>query len=573
MAPSCSFRERDGARGGLGVRTCTQALRTLSAVVLLLAVAITPAPAAPTKDTVVIGMAQEPDILGQFSIMSAERVVRNPLWASVAPFTERWTREPLLAEKLPSIKDGDWVVLPNKKMRVTWKLKRAFTWHDGRPVTALDFRFTYAMLRHPQTPQISRFILRKVDNVLVPNADDPYSLVVQWNELWPFANASPFGTDEVYPRHLLEPAYLKDPSKLKAHAYWRAPVANGPYRFVEWVPGSHITLEAYERWPAGTPKVKRLVFRFILDSTVLQANVIAGNVDGTEIGNFSIEQMLDIERRNLQVATHYTESLRWERIDFNLDNEWLKDKRVRQALAHAIDREGMFQALFRGRQPVAHSWIAPKHPAYNATVRKYPYDIGRARALLAEAGFAPGSDGILRDPRGKRFELVFMTTAGHAAREQVQLIIKEQLKQVGIDLRIDNRPSSVFFGTVTPRRQFPHLAMYTSVFSPESTAFDRFHSTQIPSETNNWEGNNRTGWRNAENDRLMEQIIGELDPARLGMLLRQHQAVFAEELPSLPLFFGLALTTARKEIRNVKPVGLEGSYLPWNAWEWAWGDQ
>jgi ABC-type transport system substrate-binding protein len=76
-----------------------------------------------------------------------------------------------------------------------------------------------------------------------------------------------------------------------------------------------------------------------------------------------------------------------------------------------------------------------------------------------------------------------------------------------------------------------------------------------------------------ENDRLMEQVIGEMDPAQPTVLLRQHQALFAEELPSLPLFFGLSLTSARKEIRNVKPVGLAGSYLPWNAGEWAWGDQ
>lgn len=537
-----------------------------------LAAPVLPVIAAPAKDTVVIGMAQEPDILGEFSIMSAERVIRNTLWAYLAPFNEKWTKVPQMVEKIPAIKDGDWVVLPNNKMKVTWKLKRGFTWHDGRPVTALDFRFTYGMLRNPRTPQVSRFILNKVDNVLVPTPNDPYTLVVQWNERWPFANSDPFGSVTIYPRHLLEPAYLKDPSTLKVHPYWKAPVANGPYRFVEWVPGSHITVAAYDRWPLGAPRVKRIVFRFILDSTVLTANAIAGNVDGTEIGNLSIDQMLEIERRNPQMATHFTESLRWERIDFNLDNEWLKDKRFRQALAYAIDREAIFGAMFKGRQPVAHSWIAPKHPAYNPNVKKYPYDPARAKALLTEAGFVPGPDGVLRDRNAKRVEIIFMTTAGNAAREQVQQIVKEQLKEVGIEIKIDNRPSSVFFGTITPRRQFPHFAMSTGVFSPESTGFDRFHSSQIPSAENSWEGNNRSGWRNAENDRLMEQIISELDSTKRHALMQRQQALFAEELPSLPMFFGLSLTTARKEIRNVKPVGLAETYLPWNAWQWVWGE-
>lgn len=534
-----------------------------------LLVPVHPAAGAP-KDSVIIGMAQEPDKLGEFSIMSASGVIENTLWGYVAPFTERWVRQPIMVEKLPTVKDGDWVILPNRKMKVTWKLKHGFTWHDGKPVTALDYRFTYGMLRNPRVPQVSRFILNKVDNILVPDPRDPYTLVVQWNELWPFASSSPFGNQIIYPRHLLESDYLKDPSKMNVHPYWRAPVANGPFKFVEWVPGSHLTVEAYDKWPVATPKIKRVTFRFILDSTVLQANIIAGNVDGSEIGNLSIDQMVEIERRNATVVTNYTEALRWERIDFNLDNEWLKDKRVRQAIAHAIDREAIVQALFKGKQPVAHSWLAPKHPAYNPNVKKYPYDPAKAKALLAEAGFTPGPDGILRDRNGKRFEMTYMTTAGNSAREQYQQIVREQLKEVGIDIRIDNRPASVFFGVVTPRRQFPHLAMYTSVFSPETTGFDRFHSSQIPSEQNNWEGNNRVGWRNAEVDRLMEQIIGEMDAAKRIALMKRQQEVFAEELPSLPLFFGLSLTTARKALLNVKPTGLSGTYLLWNSWQWVW---
>ncbi len=522
------------------------------------------------RDTVVIGMGQEPDVLGQFSIMAAAGVINNALWAYVAPFNDHWVRVPVTVEKLPTLKDGDWQVLPNKKMKVTWKLRKGFTWHDGKPVTALDWRFTYGMLRNPQVPQVSRFIIRKVDHLLVPDPTDPYTLVVQWNDLWPFANTSPFGEQIAYPRHVLEAPYLKDPTKINADPYWRSPIGNGPYKVVEWAAGSHITLEAYSGWALGVPKVRRVVFRFILDSTVLQANQIAGTIDGTEINNFGTQQMVEIERRNSEINTHYTEGLTWERIDFNLDNEWLKDRRVRKALAHAVDRETIVQALFQGKQPVAHSWLAPKHPASNSNVRKYPYDVARAKALLVEAGFTRGPDGILRDRTGKRVEMTIMTTAGNAVREQVEQILKEHLKQVGIDLRIDNRPASVFLGPIISRRQFPHLAMYASLFTPDSTPFDRFHSSQIPTAENSWEGNNRPGWRNTENDRLMEQIIGELDEAKRIALFKRQQEVFADDLPSLPLYFRLTLTTMRKSLRNVKPTGLGTYYLPWNAWEWAW---
>lgn len=526
------------------------------------------------RDTVVIGTSQEPDMISNvFSVMVASRIIENALFAYASPWTDRWVRMPVMVEKLPTVKDGDWVLLPNNKMKVTWRLKRGFTWHDGRPVTALDWRFTYGMLRNPLTPRVSRFILNKVDNVLVPNPNDPYTLVVQWNELWPFAGSLPFGEGYPFPRHILESAYLRGPDKLPAHPYWRAPVGSGPYRFVEWVQGSHITLEAYDKFPLGPPKIKKVTYRFILDSVVLQVNQITGNVDAAENAGFDCLALENIEKRNPRIGGHYTEALAWTRVDFNLDDPWLKDKRVRQALAYALDRTALGEvSCSGGRQPVGHSWLAPRHPAYNPNVRKYNYDPARARALLTEAGFTPGPDGILRDPTGKRVEMTIMTTAGNALREAIQVIMKNQLKEVGIDLRIDNRPASVFLGPIINRRQFPHMALYNSNFTPEDSGFSRYHSSQIPSPQNNWEGSNRPGWRNQDNDRIYEQLIAEMDEQKRIALFKRQQEIFAEEVPSLTLWNPIRLTTSHKALREVRPTGLGTSYLPWNIWQWRWGE-
>lgn len=154
-----------------------------------------------------------------------------------------------------------------------------------------------------------------------------------------------------------------------------------------------------------------------------------------------------------------------------------------------------------------------------------PFDQARARQLLAEAGFTPGPDGFLGDSTGRRLEITIMSTAGNALREQIEQVIKEQLTQVGMDLRIDNRPASVFLGPVINRRQFPHLALYGSLFSPETLPISRFHSSKIPSAANNWEGDNRAGWRNAENDRLWEQMISELDEKKRMALFRRQQEI------------------------------------------------
>jgi peptide/nickel transport system substrate-binding protein len=303
------------------------------------------------------------------------------------------------------------------------------------------------------------------------------------------------------------------------------------------------------------------------------ANQMAGSVDATENAGFDCEQLDQIEKRNSQIRAFYQEALSWERVDFNLDNEWLKDKRVRQAIAHAMDRAAMADlSCSGGRQPPAHGWLAPRHPASHPNPKRYAFDQARARTLLQEAGFTMGSDGVLRDPAGRRFEMTIMSTAGNSLREQVEQVMKEQLKQVGIDLRIDNRPASVFLGPIINRRQYPHMALYGSLFSPETLPFNRFHSAQIPTVQNNWEGDNRVGWRNAENDRIWEQAISELDEQKRIALLRRQQEIFAEELPSLPLYFRLSRTTAHRKLLGVRPTGLAGSYLAWNSWEWRWDE-
>ncbi len=537
--------------------------RALSAALVLL---ITASPAigtaAPVSDTIVIGVAQEPDTL-MFSAMQVAGEIQDVVYAYMVRYNDRGHPFPQLIEKIPSIKDGDWQILPGKKMRVTYKFKHGYTWHDGRPVTALDTSWTYLMLRNPRSPTISRFELKKIDNMRVANPNDPYTLVVQWNEPYPFANLG----HTVYPKHVLEADYLRDPSKLKGHQQARAPIGSGPYKFVEWIPGSHMTLEAYEAFKEGRPTIRRLVFRFILDSTVLQANVITGDVDVTATtNNFSLDQMVDIESHNPRVVAHYTQGLIWERINLNLDDEFLRHKLVRQAIAYGINREEIASKLFYGKQPVAHTWLPPAHPAHNPNVKEYTYDPSRARQLLAEAGFTPGPDGIMRTPNGKRLELKIISTAGNAIREQIELIMKEQLKQVGIDLKINNVPASVLIGTIIRRRQY-QITMYSNFFG-STTIGSFFHSSQIPSEANNFEGGNHMGWRNAENDRILEQISEELDEATRVQLLRRQQELVAEDLPVIPLYFRLYLTTSKRALRNIKPGGFSG--ITWNAPEWGW---
>jgi peptide/nickel transport system substrate-binding protein len=324
-----------------------------------------------------------------------------------------------------------------------------------------------------------------------------------------------------------------------------------------------------ETYGGEKPKINTITFRFILDSTVMQANLMGNQGDATATANFvDPSQIEEIVQRNPQMLGHFDEGLTWEHFDFNLDNEWLKDKRVRHAIAYGINREAMVQALFKGRLPVSHTFFGPKHFAHHKDIKKYVYDVTRARQLLTEAGFTSGSDGILRDSRGRRFEISIMTTAGNSLREQVEQIIKDNLRQIGIDLRIDNRPASVLFGQVTRQRTYPHLVMYAWTSAPTTHYQTIWKSTEIPTRENNYVGQNTPGYRNPEVDRLLDASLEELDEAKRRELLIKVQDLWAEDLPSLPLFFRLALNVSRKGLEGYKPRGFGG--VPWNAEQWGW---
>lgn len=535
----------------------------LSAALLLVGT-VWPARAQQRRDTVVVLLGQEPAELfdGFIGNQSVELDVTSTIYCELVGRNDRWELYTELAEKVPSLKDGDWQLLPGGKMKVTYRLKRGFKWHDGKPVTTADFVWTLRMRKNPLTPVISRFVDDKIDNIV---ATDPYTMTFQWKELYPYAN---IGYD-VLPAHVLAKDFNRDPAQLDRSPFARAPVHCGPYRLKQWVAGSFIEVEAAaDTYGGEKPKIPAIVFRFILDSTVLTATLIAGQGDATGINQLSLEQLDEIGRRAPQMQTHAVEGTNYEHIDFNLDHEWFRDKRVRHAIAHAIDREGIVRSLFGGRIPVAHAFASPKHQAYNKDVRRYPYDPARARQLLAEAGFTTGPDGVLRDRTGKRFEVSIMTTSGNAVREQIQQIIKEQLRQVGIELTIDNRPASVLFGQVTRERTFPHLVMFAWTVPVTSHSYTVWHSSQIPTAANNFVGQNVTGNKNPEVDRLLEASEKELDAEKRAGLLRQVQALLVEDLPSIPLYYRPEFQVSRKALKNYKVRGL--GQPTWNAAEWSW---
>ncbi len=529
------------------------------------------------RDTVVIGTASEPDMLSlrfsAFNPVHIQDMLAAVFTRDVARDNDTWRVFPQGVEYLPSVRNGTWM-FDGEQMTLVWKIKPR-RWHDGRPVTCADYVFSHAVAQDKRLGVIDselKFLSSRIASVSCPQGADGQEIVVHWTERYGFANqmVTPYGA---LPRHILEPLYLANPSAFREAPYGHDPkatIGDGPYRWVEWRRGVSLTVEVVADHPIfGTPKIRRIIWRIFPDTKTMVANLLSGAID--VIPPFAIpsfDEWVELERHaGGRVKVFWRPGLFWEHIDFNLDNALLQDVRVRRALAHGINRVQISQQLFGGRQPVSHTYLPPRHPGYTEAVEKYAYDPARARRLLTEAGFAPGPDGVMRNAAGQRLQFEINTTAGDPIREQTEQIIQQQLRQIGVEIRILNFPPRVLFGEILGRRKFKALALYGLTFEPESDCDQLYTSDGIPNERNNWVGNNSPAYRNAEMDRICKAISREIDEEKRNRLLNESAKIFSHDLPALPLYTRLIVSAAKPGLRNFA-FGIEG--VTWNTHRWYW---
>ncbi|GAA3727862.1 peptide-binding protein [Plantactinospora mayteni] len=526
-------------------------------------------------ETVVVGLGEEPDMLVQdFSLRHASWAVLSTIMLKLFRYDDRWRAWPELAEELPSARNGQVRRLPDGRLEQRWRLRAGVRWHDGRPVTADDALFTYELLRDTPPPYPHHLIIESIDEMFVP-AEEPLTLVVRWRADQPFAHHEEWGT--VLPRHLLAGAGL---SELRGeHWFARSPVFHGPYRLTRWLPGEQLTVERAGPHPLGEPRLRRIDFRFFPNPAELRDAVVAGTVDVTDLTGFTAEHAAVVAEAAPHVEVRQTPSLMWEHIAVNLDDPVLADRRVREALGYAVDVDAVARVLYPGATEAARSWLPARHPAHHAGLPARPYDAGRARDLLASAGYRPDPDGRLRGPDGEPLELRLLTTrpatgsgrwVASQARPEAARLIAARLAEVGVELRLDFLPPDEAFPAIR-RRKFAHLAMFAWSMGLETNGYLLWHSSKIPDDSE-WYGINVGGWRSAENDRLLDLVAAAEDVEQRYALMRRQQEVWAAELPAIPLVFPGTWTTHKRALRGVRPVGVFGCYVTWNAWQWYWGD-
>ena len=539
--------------------------------------AATSAPSGGVK-TLTIAMSQEPKGFGvQFAQIAAIEVEQalNAYWtyrdADLNP-------QPWLVEKIPTIEDGDWVVNSDGTMEVTWKLRPNITWSDGQPLTIDDVIFGWQVMTDPDIPAFGK---GEAQNISKIEKIDDRTFKVYYKKPFVFANQ---GLPELsttarpLPTHILLDEYKTDKEKFKNDPYWtKAFVGTGPYKITEWIPGSQITMEARPDYFMGKPKIDRLVWKFFPDTNTLMANVLSGQIDVTVTPSLSIDQAINVKQQweksgEGQVIT--IPGFGWDWIALNgFKNPTFNDVRVQQTLLYSIDRDTMVQTMFQGLNPVINSWLPPRHPlmtdAVKAKIHTYPYDPQKAADLFAQAGWKKGADGILTNDKGEKFSVSIRTLAGDKTKEAAEAIVADYWKQAGIQVDIDNQPSSIIYDdSHLFHFGWPSVFLFNYGGNPNLLA-DEYKCSDIPSEANGWSGGNISGFCDKDYDAAyaVKDINQTLDVKEREEIAGRLAEIWSRDLPFLPLYAKSEVAVVRKGVTGFNPPGTNEGWLG-EVWKW-----
>ncbi len=521
----------------------------------------TPRSAANRKN-VVIGISQEPDTLFMpFKEMNASEHIGRPGALMLTVFDEQWQLVAQAAERVPTVENGGVVMGKDGTMAVTWTLKDGLFWADGVAVTSGDFIFGWQVSADPSLEVVDRATAVRVQSM---EAQDDRTFTVTWKE--PYAYYAYYRNHEPLPRHLLDAPYKNNKATLKQSQYGTKPVLGGSFTVSEWVPQSHLTLSRNTHAKLWAPQLDEITWKIIPQTQTIESALLSGSIDVVSVIGFSFDQAFAFQARHPEWNTVFTRGLMLEHIDLNLDNPQLADKRVRQALVYALDREQMVKALFGGRQPVAHSPEPDDNDDPGAP--RYPYDPQRAMKLLDEAGFKAGADG-LRSKDGQPLRFTLHSTAGDRLREQVEQLLAQWWRAVGVDVVIQNQPAKLLFGETIRHRKFDSMVMFTWTKEPNKVDETYWRCDQKPTDKNAFQGRNYPGFCSPVVDQLLDEASRTLDPEQRRALHRKIAAVIMDEVPMIPLYDRVDVSVVPKNFIGWRPTGMLQS-VAWNAWEWHW---
>ncbi len=512
-------------------------MRTVALVLVTAALALAlglPASSGPTTPapqpggTLVVGRGVDSVTLSPYATASPDAEVIAHVAETLYQLTPAGRIEPLLAERMPQLSpDG---------RAMTIRLRRGIRFHDGTPFDAAAVKWNFDFILNPENRTPFRAIL--LGEVSSVDVLDTYTL--RLNLRRPFVPLLAHLTHDFLAIH--SPTAVERAGGMRpptGEPYGRQPVGTGPFRFREWVRGDRIVLERNpDYWGPRKPLLDQVVWRAIPDDgarvLALEGGQVhvAVRVPPRETTRLALNRALRVDR---------TSSVRTIYIAFNNQKAPFTDPRVRQAFNYAVNKRAIVQTVLGGAARVSDAPISPGIVGYSPIQRDgWPYDVNRAKQLLAEAGHAGGLSVTLLHPTGR-----YVQDAAVAAAVQAQL------RAAGITARLHTMEWAAYLAFTnqpvdrTPVEMFM-LGWGTVTGDADYGLFSLYHSSQWAPA-----GFNRFFYRNPEVDRLLDEARASTDPARRAATYKQAMELIWRDAPWLFLHSESQVTGLRREVQDL----------------------
>lgn len=500
--------------------------------------------------------------------------------AGLALKSDRGEAFPYLAEALPQLNTSNWIVSADGRMETTYRLRPNLTWHDGTALTAEDFVFSWQLYAIPELAMSGQPPFNHIETLEAP---DPRTVLIKWRRPYPEAGALEGGGGDStspsfspLPRHLLgDPARTaaNAPDAFIAHPFWSTDyVSQGPYRLDRWESGAFLEGSAFDAHALGRPKIDRVRLLFIPDPNTAVATLLAGEAQISVDSSITFQQGLVLRRewspRNAGSVIVYPVFWRWIMMQQRpelANPRSLLDQRVRKALAHAVDKQAINDTLFEGEGILTDSPVTPGSEAFalvERSVVRYPYDPRRTEALMTEAGYRLGSDGVYAGAAG-RFSTE-LAVLGSAQNEQEMGILGAAWRQLGFDIKETVWPAVV---AQQSERRAVHPGLSVTSGPPDFITLYEHRSEALPRPENRWNGPNRAGWSNGEFDRIAAQLVDTLETGRRAELIAQMARTITDDAGVISLYFNPQVNAFVAALTGPRPVGPDGD-VTWNVHEW-----
>jgi peptide/nickel transport system substrate-binding protein len=460
---------------------------------------------------------------------------------------------PILAAEVPTLENGG---ISKDGLTLTYKLRKNVLWHDGVPFTSKDVKFSWSSIVSGKNNVITT---NGYDLVKAVDTPDDYTVIFHMKKAFSPVVNTLFGESddpfEVVPEHIL--GKLPDMNQV---AFNSAPIGTGPFKFKLWNRGDHIELVANDKYFLGAPKLQRILIKFIPDENTelsqLQTHEVDWQFEASPQQYRTLKTLTDIVNI-LQPKNDY------ERIQINTQHAPFDDVRVRQAVAYAIDREKLVHDLTFGSAALADQDHPPFMWAYDSAVTHYPHDLAKAKALMLQAGWTPGADGMLAK-NGEPLNVLLVTNVSNATRRTGVVQVQAMLHQLGMTVQIKEFPGALLYAQMNAKGILQN-GKFDLAWTGWVAGIDPDQSSIFYCKAQPPRGNNETHYCNLEMDAAEDSALSHFDMASRKAAYAHIETMLTRDLPELPIWWPRQIQPVNPDFKGFTPNPVTES---WNAYQW-----